>query len=251
MNRDIRNQLEFYKKEYGFIEPDRGNLNDESIKWRTSKPNYDIANLSYFKGKTKNHKADSLEKLVEDLVKTWEMEASHKIDFKQWQTVDHASYSVTANGGNVFKGEDAVRVGNYNALFDTCPKHLYDNKKEDFETSHHLFRGAFTSGFSWELLCVFSGPPKVTFTWRHWGEFLGEYKNNKGNGEVIEMYGFCCVTVNDKLKVQNIEVYYKPEEFLEVLEGKRPLDDLKSGKSVLGSGCPVAKSASSLVFDQS
>ncbi len=34
----------------------------------------------------------SLEEFVENLVKRWEMEASHKIDFHQWRTVDHEKY---------------------------------------------------------------------------------------------------------------------------------------------------------------
>jgi len=34
----------------------------------------------------------SLEEFVENLVKRWEMEVSHKIDFYQWRTVDHEKY---------------------------------------------------------------------------------------------------------------------------------------------------------------
>ena len=34
-------------------------------------------------GRTMNHAAGSLEELVENLVKTWEMEATHKTDFEQ------------------------------------------------------------------------------------------------------------------------------------------------------------------------
>ena len=94
-------ELEDLKSEYGFEEPNRGNLDDENIKWRHGKPVYVKANLAYLKGKSKNHGPNSLERVVEDLVKTWEMEASHKIDYKQWDTVDHENYSVHGNGGKV------------------------------------------------------------------------------------------------------------------------------------------------------
>jgi hypothetical protein len=108
---ELQKELNEIITRYGFIEPNRGDLNDETIKWRHHKPDYTKANLEYFKGKTMNHKADSLEKLVEDLVKTWEMEGSHKIDISQWQTIDHESYQVSANGWKIYKSEEAKKAG--------------------------------------------------------------------------------------------------------------------------------------------
>jgi hypothetical protein len=110
-----------------------------------------------------NHAAESLNKIVEDLVKTWEMEASHKKDFSQWTTVDHANYKIRANGGKFFSGEESKEKGNYNVLLVDCPKHIYDANKEDFKSSHDLFRNAFSKGFPWELIEVFSGPPNVCY----------------------------------------------------------------------------------------
>ena len=57
-----------------------------------------------------------------------------------------------------------------------------------FEESHDLFRDTFTSGFPWEVLKVLSGPPHVVFTWRHWGKFDGNFRENKGNGKVGTMW---------------------------------------------------------------
>jgi hypothetical protein len=170
-----REELEKIKAERGWLEPDRGDLSDPSIDWREGKPDYTIANLAYFRGKTKNHPAGSLELVVENLVKTWEMEASHK-PFAQWGTINHAKYAVQANGGKEYKGEDAARVGNYNVLMSSCPRDLYDAEGETFESSHAHFRGAFPNGFPWEVLEVYAGPPKVAFSWRHWADFAGEYQ---------------------------------------------------------------------------
>lgn len=59
--------------------PHRQFMDDPEIQWREGKPDYTKLNKSYLEGRTRKHKEGSLEKIVEDLVKTWEMEASHKI----------------------------------------------------------------------------------------------------------------------------------------------------------------------------
>jgi len=239
MGENPEKEIKCLKEKYGFTEPDRGDLDDPTIKWRHGKPVYVKANLAYLKGKSKDHHVDSLERLVENLVKTWEMEASHKIDYSQWNTIDRDAYKVSANGAEEFVGEDCIAKGNYNVLLAGVNKEFYNYKKETFDSSHDLFRGTFKDGFPWEVLQVFSGPPKVTFSWRHWGIFNGEYRERQGDGQTYDMYGFCEVVLNEQLKVQSIEVYYKPEEFLKALEGKLSPDELKGGKTVMGSGCPI------------
>ena len=58
-------------------------MEGEDIKWRFgAPPDYTLANLEYLKGKTRAHAEGSLEQVVENLVKTWEMERSHKLDCK-------------------------------------------------------------------------------------------------------------------------------------------------------------------------
>jgi hypothetical protein len=69
-----------------------------------------------------------------------------------------------------------------------------------------------------EVLEVMAGPPHVAFTWRHWAEFKGAYKGNQGDGSTVELYGFCIATVNSNLKVEELQIFYKPEDFLRVLE---------------------------------
>ena len=232
-----RKLLEAIQKEHGFVVPDRGNLDDPTILWKEGKPDYTIADLHYLLGKTKNHKSGSLEEFVENFIKTWEMEATHK-EFYQWTTVDQNEYEVQANGGKVFDSYEAPWVGNYNWLLSTCNKELYDTTKETFESSHGKFRYAFPEGFPFEVLEVFSGPPKITFTWRHWAVFSGNFEGNEGNGETINMTGFGVVTVNEDTKAKRIEIYYNPDNFLEVLRGKRECrDGIDSGVAV---GEPLA-----------
>ena len=58
---------------------------------------------------------------MENLVKTWEMEASHKEELSQWTTIAQNEYCVQANGGKVFEGSIAKEIGNYNSLMAECP----------------------------------------------------------------------------------------------------------------------------------
>ena len=53
-------------------------MDEPGIKWREGKPDFTKVNKAYLEGRTRKHKEGSLEKIVEDLVKSWEMEASHK-----------------------------------------------------------------------------------------------------------------------------------------------------------------------------
>lgn len=58
--------------------PHRQFMDEPGIQWREGKPDFSKVNKAYLEGRTRTHKEGSLEKIVEDLVKTWEMEASHK-----------------------------------------------------------------------------------------------------------------------------------------------------------------------------
>ena len=109
-----------------------------------------------------------MEELVENLVKTWETQASHFKNFSQWDTVDHDKYTVKTNNEEEMDGKIAYEIGNYNALMQTCPAYnkckfcqvlfltinFHAVGKLSFEESHDLFRGAFTLGFPWEVLRV-------------------------------------------------------------------------------------------------
>lgn len=236
-----REELESLKKEYGFSEPDRGNLHDPTIKWREGKPDYTLANVTYMKGKCQNHAKGSLEEIVENLVKSWESEASHKADISQWKTIDQENYKVQVNNGPIVDGQIAYGIGNYNAIMAECPAYQKYGINNDFEKSHELFRDAFKKGFPWELMKVLSGPPgPVIFTWRHWAEFIGIFQGRQGKGELIEIFGLCRVIVNEKLKIQKLEIFMNNDTFLEALEGKRDATSLSNGTDLIGDATKTA-----------
>ncbi|CAH1269082.1 Hypp4094 [Branchiostoma lanceolatum] len=243
-----RQELEKLKKDTGYLEPERGNLDDPNIEWKYGKPDYTMVNLEYMKGKTKNHLTGSLELMVENFVKRWETESAHFKELDQWSTINRAKYHVQANGGKVFNAEESDGVGSYNWLMWDCKKELYDAEKQDFESSLRQFRGAFPKGFPWEVLEVSSGPPTIAFTWRHWAQFTGQYMGRQGNGQLIEMCGSAVVELDKNNKIVSIQIDYKPEEFLKALLGETSNYPRESEPSTeMESVCPMCPNVKSVV----
>lgn len=173
------------------------------------------------------------------LSQTWEMERSHKTDYKQHQSVDQKKFRLSANGGKKYNNKEANQVGNYNVLLDACPAELWDKEKISWDQSHEAFHNAFAA-FPWEVLDVYSGPPKVGFSWRHWGHFTGKYEENKGKSELIEMFGFATAEVNDKLQLCDVEVFYNAQDFIQTLRGEKKPEDTNSSWNAGGGTCPFA-----------
>jgi hypothetical protein len=234
---EVKVELEKIKAEFGWKEPERSFMDAPDTKWRFGDvPDYSLTNLQFLKGRSKIHPDGSLEQVVENLVKTWEMERSHKLDATSHQSVDLENFRISANGGKVFNNEEANQVGNYNVLLNAAPTDLWVSENVTWEDSHDAFHNAFAA-FPWEVLDVFSGPPKVAFTWRHWGTFTGTYEENQGQGEFVEMFGFGTAVVNDKLQLQDVEIFYNAEDFINVLRGKTKVEDTNANWQSTG-GCP-------------
>ncbi|CAE7506749.1 unnamed protein product [Symbiodinium sp. CCMP2592] len=213
LQKAMRDELEELKRKYNMKEPERAFMDEAGVKWRFGgPPNYTLANLLFLKGKTKNHPEGSLEMIVENLVKTWEMERSHKLDPNSHRSVDPKRFHISANGGKKFNNDEANKCGNYNVLLQGCDAALYDTECS-WDKSHEVFHHAFAA-FPWEVLECFSPPPRVSFSWRHWGNFTGTYEGHQGHGELIEMYGFAVAEVDDKLRLIDVDIYYKADSFL-------------------------------------
>ncbi|KAK3088023.1 hypothetical protein FSP39_013622 [Pinctada imbricata] len=191
-------------------------MDEKDIKWRNGLPNYDIVNKTFQKERTKKHSEGSLESIVENLVKTWEMESTHKERLQDWKSVTQ-DFAFQVNGGPKFNAKDNVDRGNYNMLLEGSP--LYDVCKESNASSHEMFKKAFPEGFAWELLEVFSGPPRVSFTWRHWAKWSRDFNGVKATGETLELFGSCVVEVDSDLKIKFIHVFYDPSIMMATLTG--------------------------------
>lgn len=197
------------------------------IEWRYEKPpDYSRTNEFLNKEREYNHQAGSLEAIVQNLVRAFEMEASFKTNPNQWVSIVADKFRMSTNAGPAYTAEDIAAAGTYN-LFLGETQH-YSAKAETFESSGTLFHRAFPDGFLWELSEVLSGPPNVTFKWRHWGTFSGPYKEHAPTGKTVEVVGVSIARVTDDLKIVSLEHFFDTTSFL---------DQLTTGEKV-ATGCP-------------
>lgn len=186
------------------------------VEWRYgTPPDYARSKENLAKESTRNHLEGTLEAIVQNLVRTFEMEVSFKSNPQQWLSVVNDQFRITTNGGEEFTAADVSAQGTYN-LFMADSEH-YKASEESFETSAKLFHTTFPQGFPWEVLEVYSGPPTVTFKWRHWGHFQGAYKDYAPTGETIEVVGLSVAHVTDDLKIIALEHYFDNTLFLDKL----------------------------------
>ncbi len=202
------------------------------VEWRTGKaPDYSRSNDNLKTESVCKHIEGSLEAIVQNLVRTFEMEVSFKTNPQQWLSVVQDKFRVSTNGGRQFDAIELGAKGTYN-VFMANSEH-YKSSEESFESSHHIFHTTFPNGFPWELLEVYSGPPNVTFKWRHWGHFKGQYKDFAPTGETVEIIGMSIAKVTSDLKIESMEHYFDNSLFLtQLTAGGKVASDTKS------QGCP-------------
>lgn len=106
----------------------------------------------------------------------------------------------------------------YNAII--AANEYYSPANSDFSSSHKTFKRMMPT-FAWEVLEVYSGPPVVSFRWRHWGVMKNDYVgfNDKGekvtakaHGGTIDIQGVTVAYVNDQLKVEKLETWFDSME---------------------------------------
>ena len=190
--------------------------------WRGEVPDYHLSHTVMPEQRTHQFQPGSLEAIVESIVAVFEMEVSHKKDPATWVSMVTEHFRTNVNGGGWATAADIAEQGSYNILIGDSP--FYPVGRKDFDSSHEVFHGAFPNGFYWEVLEVVSPPPLVTFKWRHWGSFDGEYEGHAPDGRTVEMFGVSIAKVSDDLRLLSVEHYYDPNAFLGSLTG----------------GCPVA-----------
>ncbi|WP_405179757.1 ester cyclase [Nocardia sp. NBC_01377] len=194
--------------------------------WRHEAPDYHLTELTVPRERTTEHAPGSLEAIVEDLVRVFEMEISHKKDPATWVSLVAEHYRGRVNGGKWQDAEEFARIGSYNILIGDNP--YYDGANETFESSHDIFHTAMPNGFFWEVLEVMAGPPNVTFRWRHWGNYDGPYREHQPTGELIEMFGVTIARVSEDLRILELEHFYDNSTLLGPLAHGCPVTGPKS-----------------------
>ena len=186
------------------------------VEWRyQAPPDYSRSKENLKSESRCNHLEGTLEAIVQNLVRAFEMEASFKSNPQEWLSVVSDKFRVSTNGGQEYTAAELGIAGTYNSFMGDSQH--YKASEEDFESSAKIFHNTFPQGFPWELLEVFSGPPNVTFKWRHWGHFQGEYQGFAPTGETVEIIGMSIARVTDDLKIVSLEHYFDNTVFLDKL----------------------------------
>ena len=186
----------------------------ETIEWKHgSPPIYDSVNNVFEQGRTKVWPKGSLEETTQNSIKTWEMEIKYKTCVNDIRTINLEKFKLFVNGREGLSAEETLKVGCYNALLKNSMPNEFKYHKEDeetFESSHNAFWSAFPRGFAWEVINVYTGPPVVTYKFRHWGFFEGPFKGHAPTGEMIQFYGIGIMKVDKYLRMEELELYYDP-----------------------------------------
>ncbi|KAK7244162.1 hypothetical protein RIF29_38980 [Crotalaria pallida] len=220
----------------------------ENIQWRHGgPPTYDAVNKLYEEGRTKEWLEGSLEETVQNAIKSWEMELSHKTRLQDFKTINPEKFKLFVNGREGLSAEETLSSGSYNALLgSSLPEEFkpYKANEETFESSHEAFKSAFPRGFAWEVIKVYTGPPEIAFKFRHWGFFEGPFKGHAPTGKMVQFFGLGTLKVDDSLKVEEVEIYYDPAELLGgLLSGEKANDPIGDSTKTLAAsqGYPFSK----------
>ncbi|KAK1389101.1 pathogen-related protein-like [Heracleum sosnowskyi] len=200
---------------------------EAETQWRNgAPPSFDQVNLLFEEGRTKAWPEGSLEDTVQNAIKSWEMELSHKTRLQDFRSINPDKFKLIVNGKEGLSGEETLEMGSYNALLkNSLPEELkyYKAEEESFESSHDAFQSAFPRGFAWEVLGVYSGPPTIAYKFRHWGFFEGPFKGHAPTGKMAQFYGMGVLKVDEALRAEDVEIYYDPAELFSGLLNGPPL----------------------------
>ncbi|MCB2263017.1 MAG: ester cyclase [Candidatus Thiosymbion ectosymbiont of Robbea hypermnestra] len=186
---------------------------DSAIVWRYGKrPDYSKTDRTLRAQARNNHPKGSLEDVVQNLVRTFEVEATYKLKPEQWTSIVLDEFRMVTNNCEEYTAEDIVAHGTYNLFLGESE--VYSSKAETFESSNELFKSTFPTGFIWEVEEVYSGPPKVVFKWRHWGKFEGPFKGHQPTEKIVEITGISIADVTEDLKIRRVEHFFDTRNFL-------------------------------------
>merc|ERR1712129_386781 len=180
------------------------------------------------------------ESVVSMMINNWEVESSHLYDIKDWKTMDISVFQASLNEDKAIDAQRMADIGRYNMLLGDADG--YKASANTLETAEDIFSAAFPEGFAWEILEVLSGPPDISFKWRHFGKFTGKYTDasgevHQGNGKHVNFYGNCIARVSGSLAIENIKFYHDPSALIsQLMSNKHPKADSSAGLCLFSSG---------------
>ncbi|KAI5084210.1 hypothetical protein GOP47_0000379 [Adiantum capillus-veneris] len=84
---------------------------EKETEWRHgTPPSYDVVNALFQQMCTQDWPKGSLEQVVQDLVKSWEMELSHKTRAHHFKTIHPEKFRFSVNGGQWMSTEETLKI---------------------------------------------------------------------------------------------------------------------------------------------
>ncbi|PRQ24836.1 putative NTF2-like domain-containing protein [Rosa chinensis] len=218
---------------------------EKNTQWRFgAPPNYDIVNKLFEEGRTKIWPPGSLEEMVQNLLKTYEMEIFHKANPEDFKSIDPKMFTLSLNGREALSLEGIKKLGGgYNPLLQSSmPEEfqIYKPAEETAESSHKVFTTTFPRGFAIEVVEVYSGPPLIAYKFRHWAYMEGPFKGHAPTGELVQFYGIAIFGVDEQMRVTKVEFFYDPAELLGGLMKGAKIENY-DGDAATTSSCPVLR----------
>ncbi|PRQ24838.1 putative NTF2-like domain-containing protein [Rosa chinensis] len=218
---------------------------ERNTQWRAgAPPNYDVVNKLFEEGRTKIWPTGSLEERVQNLLKTYEMEISHKANPQDFKSIDPEKFTFVQNGKEPLTIEDITKMGGvYNVdLQSSLPEEfqIYKPAEETAESSHKLFTTTFPRGFAIEVLEVYSGPPVIAYKFRHWSYMEGPFKGYAPTGELVQFFGIAIFRVDEQMRIVKVEFFYDPAELLGGLTKGAKIENC-GGNGATKSSCPILR----------
>ncbi|KAL0306589.1 UNVERIFIED_CONTAM: Pathogen-related protein [Sesamum radiatum] len=153
------------------------------------------------------------------------MELTHKTRTQDFRTMHPEKFKFIVNGREALSAEETVSLGSYNSVLkSSMPDEFkyYKAHEETFDSADDAFRTALPRGFPCEVVAVYSGPPVITFKFRHWGYFEGPFKGHAPTGEMVQLFGVVILKVSfyiispctwdELMRAEEVEIYYDPAE---------------------------------------
>ncbi|KAL8926694.1 MAG: hypothetical protein Q9208_002768 [Pyrenodesmia sp. 3 TL-2023] len=133
--------------------------------------------------------------------KNSKIEASSQPHLSHCRTIDHTTYTFAINGGASKTAANMLKIGTYNAII-TEPNAYYSPRTSDFVSSHKAFKRMMPT-FAWEVLEVYSGPPR-----QKQQDHLPP-KTQK-SGQPINTQAVTVTNLNPQYQIEKLETWFDP-----------------------------------------
>ncbi|KAM0826026.1 hypothetical protein ACQ4PT_069151 [Festuca glaucescens] len=158
---------------------------EKNTVWRHgAPPTYDAVNSLFESGRTQEWLK---EETVQNAIKTWEMELSHKARLGDFKSVSPGRFTLSVNGGPALTGEEPDPPGH---------RRLRRRRRD---------------------LRVLARPLPLRLPARlrpYKGHMEGPYKGHAPTGDKVQFYGVAVLKVDEQLRAEDVEVFYDPGELL-------------------------------------